>query len=459
MQEYRQKLIDIREKILDYIRDENNYEDRITEINDFLDQNITKTNRSELNDFLHLIHQLSNKHQRSPDFFSKIERMIIHFKNDIKQTFSNTEIFRTFENNKRLLLFLIKENIIVVDKYIAEVMTKDKYKKLNYPSYFYPELKPFLTDESIIDKEAKEMYDNELQEFEENRQVGENSTYICKLIRNDEIDDFVAYMNRKILQPSIIINQSIFETNSYLLKHETSLIEYAAFFGAVQVFNHLYLIGAEVDSNLWFYVIHSRNPILIHSLEEKLIKPKNEYYRECVIESIICNHNEIAEYIQDVYIQQHLEIDFYIISKSIQYHNYFYFPEDLNKEYLFWKFIEYDYESFVNLFLCNEDININAKVSIYTFFMSFSFILFNSDIFFQIISFDIDPLILATMKGHTEIVKTLLYRPEIVISIDKISHNYLNRKNALEAAVEKEYYDIVDLLIKKTNLNANKIII
>lgn len=63
------------------------------------------------------------------------------------------------------------------------------------------------------------------------------------------------------------------------------------------------------------------------------------------------------------------------------------------------------------------------------------------------------------MKGHTEIVKTLLYRPEIVISIDKISHNYLNRKNALEAAVEKEYYDIVDLLIKKTNLNANKIII
>ena len=367
VQQYREKLIDIRENIIDYIRNEESSEIETQQIIQYLDDQKLKEKRYELNDFLRFIVQLVNTHQRTFDFFTKIEKILNHYKDDIKQTFTNNEIFNIFERNKHLLLYLIKEGILTIDNRIANIFTKDRYKKFDYPSYFWPEIKPFITDDAFIKNEIKQIDD---EEFEEKRKTGENDSYITKLIRNDEIDDFISFMTRNSIYPSSNINHSIFETNLYLLKHETSIIEYAAFFGSVEIFTHLYLIGAEVDSNLWFYVIHSGNPNLIHSLEEKGIKPKNEYYRRLMIESIVCHHNEIAEYFETQYIQKHLEIDFYIISKSIHHHNYFFFPEDFDKDYLFWKFLEYGYESFCQMILNNyHNIDINSKIESKIFFI------------------------------------------------------------------------------------------
>ena len=94
----------------------------VDEYNENLDIIVQSTNllenREELREFLYLILKLSNNHQRNPYFFNKIEHILLYFKDDIKQTFSNYEIFNLFKNNKRILIFLFEEKIIIPDEYI-----------------------------------------------------------------------------------------------------------------------------------------------------------------------------------------------------------------------------------------------------------------------------------------------------------------------------------------------------
>ena len=77
-------------------------------------------------------------------------------------------------------------------------------------------------------------------EFDEKLKIGENDSYICHLIRNDSIEKFVIFVNQTNLNLSSQIKSSIFETNLFLIKNdETTLIEYAAFFGSIQIFQYL----------------------------------------------------------------------------------------------------------------------------------------------------------------------------------------------------------------------------
>ena len=48
--------------------------------------------KEDLQELLYLISKIANNHRRNPTFFSKIEQIIIHFENDIKQNFTNSEI-------------------------------------------------------------------------------------------------------------------------------------------------------------------------------------------------------------------------------------------------------------------------------------------------------------------------------------------------------------------------------
>ena len=58
---------------------------------------------------------------------------------------TNSELFHTFKNNRRLLLFLIEENIIIPDKLIIEKKIEDT----QHISYFLPILKYFVQRKSI----------------------------------------------------------------------------------------------------------------------------------------------------------------------------------------------------------------------------------------------------------------------------------------------------------------------
>ena len=66
-------------------------------------------NKHEFRLVLHFISSISENHFREPAFFDKIERSLRYFKDDIKNYYSNLEIFNIFSQNKRIILFFIKE--------------------------------------------------------------------------------------------------------------------------------------------------------------------------------------------------------------------------------------------------------------------------------------------------------------------------------------------------------------
>ena len=89
--------------------------------------------------------------------------------------------------------------------------------------------------------------------------IGKYDSSICKIIRNDEIDEFITYITKTYFSLSSHTNPSIFETNKFLFDITQTLIEYAAFFGSIQIFSFLLLSDAKLTEDLILYVIPGRN--------------------------------------------------------------------------------------------------------------------------------------------------------------------------------------------------------
>ena len=298
----------IQESFLEFLENDEKIEENFDNFKIILDNLKILDNKHEFRLILHLISSICDNHFRGPTFFDKIERTIKYFKDHINNYYSNSEIFSFFKQNKRILLFLIKEGIIIVDEYVARKITTGKFAiKFNYPQYFLPEIKPFSNEKWFPKKELSEDLQKELPEnFNELREKGENESFICNLIREDSVEDFIAYFNKNCISPNAIINKSIYETNQFLLERhyshlfyqinceDVSLIEYAAFFGSIQIFTYLKNVNADLTPLLFFYGIHSKNAELIHLIEELHIYEKS--YRELFYESIKCHHNDIANY-------------------------------------------------------------------------------------------------------------------------------------------------------------------
>ena len=240
-----------------------------------------------------------------------------------------------------------------------------------YFYYFYPEIK------SLIDIKAREKIEKELLEqnsnifnnFNENRKIGENDSYICSLIREDSVEEFIAYVNRINLKLTTTISHSIFETNIFLIEQEkTSLIEYSAFFGSIQIFQYLLFNNVEPTPSLWLYAIHSNNAELIHLLEENNVEPEDENYEIILLEAIKCHHNEIANYIKLNMIDQNIEkskkMKFIekVFDYSFHYTNFSYFPDQIKFKFVFIYLCMYDYPSLADLFLKMKKNDIESAI-------------------------------------------------------------------------------------------------
>ena len=236
------------------------------------------------------------------------------------------------------------------------------YSNLN-PVYFSKEIDSFIVDE------MREKIKNNSTDFQNKRIIGENDSYICQLIRNDSIDEFISYVNQNCIFLSMTIEESIFETNLFLLKNNPTLIEYAAFFGSIQIFKYLFLNKVALTPFLWLFAIHGNNAELISYLEEMKFQ---KYYKKCLIESIKCHHIEITNYIIDNYSENKFDIEILLnISHIIKFHNFSLFPKDLIiKESILYYFCQYDYYNIVEYILKTKRLNLNAIVSVhfYQFF-------------------------------------------------------------------------------------------
>ena len=315
----------------------------------------------------------SNNHYRQSGFFDKIERILINYKEAIKSNNTNYEIYNLFSKNKRLLYFVIKEQILTIDMQIAHSIESEIEKNgIRYSDFFLFEINKSDNNEVIKD-EKMNYYKDHFNEYNAKRKAGENDSYICTLIRQDSIEKFVEYINKKNISPSSQIKPSIFETNSFLNDNEPTLIEYAAFFGSIQIFQYLYNNNAEIEDSIWLYAIHSNNSeLLVNYIQKYNIEPKGCNYENTLKECIKCHHNDFFNYIQsnlydeDQKTQEKTDIktsfNEQAFSVAIKYHNYLFTSKLFSHDYSFFYFYKYNYQYIVDLLIQSHKDIIEEKL-------------------------------------------------------------------------------------------------
>ena len=109
---YLEKKQAIQNAILNFIENSDNVEENYQNFITIISDQKIKEDSVELKSLFHLILKISKHHYRTQDFFPKIERILQYFSNEIKNNHSNFEIFNIFKGNKRILLYLIKNDLL-----------------------------------------------------------------------------------------------------------------------------------------------------------------------------------------------------------------------------------------------------------------------------------------------------------------------------------------------------------
>ena len=317
--------------------------------------------RRELIEFLHLFVSVINNHHRSPNFFEKIEEILLIL--NIGQTLTSSEIYNIFKDNKRLLLSLIQSNILSVDDFLKYAYNNvQHFENWDLIAYLWPEVgtkihnNRYNVEHAIFSCLHIKMYSfYRLRFFQKERERGENDDFIAELIRKDEINEFILYVNQNNINLSSNVKYSIFECNNFLLHKNTTLIEYAAFYGSIQIFQYLRMNKVELTSSLPFYAIHSNNPEMIHLIEELKINGDNEQYDQLYIESVKCHHNDIANYYKE---NKNFKVTFI---PCFQYFNYICFPEKFIKDKYFITLTRFNYPASLEVLLRTNDIDVNVE--------------------------------------------------------------------------------------------------
>ena len=183
---YLTKMKDVYEHLLGFLESQEEFSNDFQSFKQYLyDQKIQEKDQGFI-EFLHMLSEISTNHYPTPDFHKRVEQILLSLKDPITKNLTNFTAFNIFKSNKRALLFLFEQKIIVFNKRIYYAMKNDHFL-LNY---FLPEVTLFLSEQS--NQKTKPFPES----FENNRKIGENPNYICQLIRNDSIEEFIAYVNR-----------------------------------------------------------------------------------------------------------------------------------------------------------------------------------------------------------------------------------------------------------------------
>lgn len=143
--EYINQQKDLYKVILDFFEKESDSnDDDLEQVITFLTNKKIIDNHDELQLFLQLIFKFLKNYHRNNSFFIKIQQILLKFAAKINYYFSNIELYNLFKNNKRILLFLIENNIIIIDKTIANYLFKKcDINGTKYCQFFLPEIKNF----------------------------------------------------------------------------------------------------------------------------------------------------------------------------------------------------------------------------------------------------------------------------------------------------------------------------
>lgn len=338
--------------LFQFIDNENNDDEEYDCFIQIINKQKILEDKKDLEIFIEMIVQIANNHHFDLNFYGNIKKIVQFLAKSIKQTFTNSNIYELFKSNKRIMLYLIEQKILLIDEQISDKMIlRSDITGTKYHFFFYQKINEFLNEKDRIEIENENK--EELKDFDRKCQEGENDSYISELIRNDSIEEFVSYVNQTNL--SLLrtkIKDSIFETNSFLLKNQPSLIEYAAFFGSLRIFQYLRFNGIDLEPQIWLYAIHGKNNAIIHLLEDYHVQPPNGKYDECLAESIKCHHNDISNYIRDnLIVSDDIEKNGIILKSIFKSRNFEMIPDEIKGNEIFFYLCHYNYSKLVKLYI------------------------------------------------------------------------------------------------------------
>ena len=397
IQAHIKEMKEIYNKLHKYICNEVNSESQLKDLIKLLKDSLKKDNSNKLREIIHIINDISDNHHRIPNFFDKIEQILLHLKDDIKKSLSNLNIFNIVKENKRLLLWFIEQKIVIVDKSISiELFQLGYYDYLNFEI------------QSGFNSKIDHTKDHEYQEFEQKRRKGENESLICQLIRDDSLEEFISFVEKNNICLTGQIKRSIFETNKLFkdLWCEQNIIQYAAYHGSIKIIKYLISKGVSLDLETYLFAIHSNNIEILKLFESKkdeLSKEEDdlivsscfskyndkEIYESLLIEAIQCHHNDMVNFIMSNYLKDKV-INRLFLSYVLESYNYEFFPDN---------FIGFDNEKIFSIF-CKKD---------YVFYSNYLLKNANAEIC-QI------ALCQSVSEGNVEIVRLLLTRQDIDVN-------------------------------------------
>ena len=368
------KMKAIQVHILNYLDNEEDTEQNFQKHINILDDHQIHDNRSYLQLFINLIKNIADNHRRTPSFFIKIEKIVTIYKDDINKHFTKSELLNIFKKSKRLLLLLIKMQIIPAYRDFYDTISTYFFYRCKYHHYFRKEILPFVDHKLRKLMQYHEDFDYYLEseipdDYEKNREIGEAEDYVCELIRKDSIAEFVKFHVENELQYDYFIYPSVYETNMSLVDVKSGpdenipVIEYAAFYGATKIFNYLFKY-AEKYPSLWIRAVHSRNLNIIRKLEEEKVdsiyeKSGNKPFLNCIEESIKCHHNEFVYFFMNNFIDYKID-PYFILELALKYYNFELMDSELFNQSSFVNLCKYNYLIFVDLLLKDKDIDVNA---------------------------------------------------------------------------------------------------
>ena len=258
--------------------------------------------------------------------FKKIEiisKILEHYCNIISKTFSSDELMSIFKN-RTIIYILLKNNLIDISA-IYEVGSINFFKffcKEIYESKVYHE-----NDEKDLQRLVQNLDDN----HDIYCRKGVSINPFAKIIREDDIDTFQEYVSQNNIRINGSINTGVYEScNLFAAEtHEVTIIDYAAYYGSINIFKFLIMNGARVTNSTKISAIVGGNLEIIHILEQE----NSAFNQFCLTIAIIYNQNDIFDYL----ISNHgLEIAGDSLKQCIKFSNFSIFNiifQDLMKKH------------------------------------------------------------------------------------------------------------------------------